>query len=188
MTPLLGAAVELQRFFAEKGWRFCIIGGVALLRWGEPRFTRDVDVTLLTGFGSEEQFIGPILASQFRGRIPDAADFALRNRVLLVSSPDGVPIDIVLAGLPFEALLVERASPFEFETGCCLMTCSAEDLIVQKLFAFRPRDVLDVESIVTRQHGRLDWLYIETHLSPLAELKGQPEIMATFSKLHRAAS
>lgn len=31
-------------------------------------------------------------------------------------------------------VLMERTSPYEFETDCPLMTCSAEDLIVQKLF------------------------------------------------------
>ncbi len=45
--------------------------------------------------------------------------------------------------------------------------------------------VLDVETIVLRQHGRLDWTCIETQLRPLAELKEQPEIMDVFSKLRR---
>jgi acyl dehydratase len=67
-----------------------------------------------------------------------------------------------------------------------LRTCSAEDLIVLKLFAFRPRDVLDAETIVIRQRAALDWQYIATNLQPLAEVKGQPEIMATFEKLRRA--
>jgi len=183
MTPLFEAALELQNFFLRRQWQFCLIGGIALLRWGEPRFTRDVDVTLLTGFGREDEFITPILSSGYRGRIPDAAEFARRNRVLLVDSPRGIPIDIALAGLPFEALVVERASLYEFEAGCFLRTCSAEDLIVLKLFAFRARDVLDVETIVVRQHGRLDWAYIDTQLSPLAQLKEQPEIMEVFSKL-----
>jgi hypothetical protein len=44
-NPLLHAAAEIQRFFGEREWRFCFIGGLALLRWGQPRFTRDVDVT-----------------------------------------------------------------------------------------------------------------------------------------------
>jgi hypothetical protein len=185
MTPLFEAALELQNFFIQRQWQFCLIGGIALLRWGEPRLTRDVDVTLLTGFGREDEFIAPILSSGYRGRIPDASEFARRNRVLLVDSPQGVPIDIALAGLPLEALVVERASLYEFETGCSLRTCSAEDLIVQKLFAFRTRDVLDVETIVLRQHDRLDWAYIEAQLSPLAELKEQPEIMDVLSKLRR---
>ena len=186
MTPLFEAAFELQNFLVQRGWRFCLIGGIALLRWGEPRFTRDVDVMLLTGFGREDEFIAPLLSSGYRGRIPDAAEFARRNRVLLLDSPHGIPLDMALASLPFEALVVERASPFEFEAGCSLMTCSPEDLIVLKLFAFRPRDLPDVETIVVRQRGRLDWAYIEAHLGPLAEVKGQPEIMDAFRKLQSA--
>jgi len=186
MTPLLAAALELQNFFEHRLWKFCIIGGIALLRWGEPRFTRDVDASLLSGFGREEEFIAPILSSAYRGRIPDAAEFARRNRVLLLDSPQGIPIDIALAGLPFEALVVERSSLYEFEPGCSLRTCSAEDLLVQKLFAFRTRDVADVETIVVRQRGRLDWAYVETQLRPLAELKEQKEIMEVFHKLRRA--
>ena len=187
MTPLLGAALELQKFFHERDWRFCIIGGIALLRWGEPRFTRDVGVSLLSGFGREDEFIAPILSSAYRGRIPDAAGFARRNRVLLIDSPQGAPIDIALAGLPFEALVVERASLYEFEPGCSLRTCSAEDLMVHKLFAFRTRDVADVETVVVRQRGRLDWAYIEKQLAPLAEMKEQKEIMDLFYKLRRVA-
>ena len=106
--------------------------------------------------------------------------------MLLLDSPQGVPIDIPLAGLPFEALVVERSSLYEFELGCSLRTCSAEDLMVQKLFTFRTRDVADVETIVVRQRGRLDWAYVEMQLSPLAELKEQKEIMEVFHKLRRA--
>jgi hypothetical protein len=185
MTPLLAAALDFQDFFDRQQWKSCIIGGIALLRWGEPRFTREFDVSLLSGFGREEAFIAPIL-SAYRGRFPDAAEFARRNRVLLLDSPQGVPIDIALAGLPFEALVVERSSLYEFEPGCSLRTCSAEDLMVQKLFAFRTRDVADVETIVVRQRGRLDWAYVEMQLSPLAELKEQKEIMEVFHKLRRA--
>jgi hypothetical protein len=183
MTPLLESALALQDFCDVRGWRFCIIGGIAVLRWGEPRFTRDVDVTLLSAFGQEDEFIQPFLANGYSGRISDAADFARRNRVLLLNSPQGIPIDIALGALPFEALAVDRSSLFIFAPGCALRTCSAEDLIVQKLFAFRTRDLLDVETVVVRQQGRLDWDYIETQLGPLAELKTQPEIMAKLASL-----
>ncbi len=185
MIPLFEAALELQNFMLARRWRFCIIGGIALLRWGEPRFTRDVDVTLLTGFGRESEFIEPILGGGYRGRIPDAAEFAARNRVLLVRSPQGIPIDIALGGLPFEARMIERASACEFEPGCQLITCSAEDLIVLKLFAFRAQDVLDAESVALRQGERLDWALIERELRPLAELKQQPEILEAMEKIRR---
>jgi hypothetical protein len=185
MTPLFEAARDLQSFLMQRQWRFCIIGGIALLRWGEPRFTRDVDVTLLSGFGHEEQFITPLLASGYRGRIAEAAAFALRNRVLLLQSPNGVPIDVALGGLPFEEEVVERSSLFEFTPGCALRTCSAEDLIVLKLFAFRPQDLVDVETVAIRQGVALDWGHVERHLRPLSEIKEQPEIMDALARLRR---
>jgi transposase-like protein len=39
-----------------------------------------------------------------------------------------------------------------------------------------------------RQRGRLDSDYIEMHLSPLAELKGERAIMAKLAELRRAVS
>jgi hypothetical protein len=140
MSALFGAARDLQTFIETRGWRFCFIGEIAVLRWGEPRFTRDVDVALLCPFGGEDQVSAPLLDSGYRGRISDAREFARRSRVLLLESPDGVPIDIALAALPFEEGVVERSSLFEFEAGSALRTCSAEDLMILKLFAFRPRE------------------------------------------------
>jgi hypothetical protein len=186
MSTLFDAAHDLQKLLEVRGWGFCFIGGLAVLRWGEPRFTRDVDVTLLCPFGYEDEVSAPLLDSGYLGRISDPQEFARRNRVLLLQSPDGIPIDIALAALPYEEGLVERSSFFEFEAGCALRTCSAEDLIVLKLFAFRPRDVLDVETVVIRQRGVLDWQHIATNLRPLAEIKDQPEIIATLERLRRS--
>ena len=186
MSALFDAARNPQTYLETRGLGFCFIGGLAVLRWGEPRFTRDVDVTLLCPFGSEDEVSSPLLDSGYLGRISDAREFARRSRVLLLLSPNGVPIDIALAALPFEEGMVEQSSFFEFEAGSGLRTCSAEDLIVLKLFAFRPRDVLDAETMVIRQRAAVDWQYIATNLQPLAEVKDQPEIMATFEKLRRA--
>lgn len=185
MTPLFAAALDLQTFFERQGWKFGIIRGVALLRWGRLRFTRDIDVSLLTGFGGEDSFIDTLLGSGYRPRIPDAAAFARRNRVLLLDSPEGVPIDLGLAALPYEILAVERSSLFEYEPGCALRTCSAEDLMVQKLFANRAQDIADVESVADRLQQELDWDYIAAQLGPLAELKEDPAIMARLAALRK---
>jgi hypothetical protein len=156
-----------------------------VLRWGEPRLTRGADLTLICPFGSEDEVSSPLLNSGYQGRIADVREFARRSRVLLLQSPSGVSIDIALGALPFEEGLVERSSSFEFEAEAVLRTCSAEDLIVLKLFAFRPRDIADAETITIRQRGKLDWQYIAMNLQPLAELKDEPEIMRTLEKLRR---
>lgn len=181
---LFQAAFDVQTFAEEMGWRYCFIGGIAVLRWGQPRVTRDVDLSLLTGFGGEDRFIQAAL-SRFEGRLPDTAAFARVSRSLLLRSPLGVGIDISLAALPFEAHTIERSSHHEFETGLSLRTCSAEDLVVMKLFAHRPIDLRDAESVVLRQ--RLDWNRIQTALQPLAEAKGDLGIMIEFERL-RATS
>ncbi len=176
MIEIIRAAAELQALCESQGWRFCFIGGLALQRWGEPRETIDVDVTLWTGFGGEEPFVRKLL-EHFHPRIADAAEFALSRRVLLARARSGVGLDIALAGLPFEALVVERSSLFAFPADTLLRTCSAEDLMVLKAFAARARDWLDVEGVIIRQTGKLDWSYIRSQLRPLAELKESPEIM-----------
>jgi hypothetical protein len=62
MNLLFEAALEVEQFCRERGWRACIIGGLAVIRWGEPRGTSDVDLALFTGFGDEPAYIEPILA------------------------------------------------------------------------------------------------------------------------------
>lgn len=176
MNEVIEAAEEIQNVCQTAGWRFCFIGGVALLRWGEPRETVDADLTLLTGFGGEEPFIDALLR-HFVGRIPEAARFARDRRVLLLRSSKGVGLDVSLAGLPFEELVVQRSSFFDYPPGIALRTCSAEDLIILKAFASRGKDWVDVEGVIMRQTGRLDWDYIWQQLAPLAELKEAPEIL-----------
>ncbi len=183
MNPLLEAALSLQDLLDTWNWRFCVIGGVAFLRWGEARLTRDVDLALLTGFGREDDYILPLLKAGYRGRVADPEGFARRHRVLLVTAPNGVPIDIALAALPFEEQAIERATLFEFAPGCSLRTCSAEDLIIFKLFAFRQRDLVDVESVAALRGRSLDWTCVTENLSPLAEAKEEPAIMSALARL-----
>lgn len=182
MIELIELGAELQRLLEERKWAFCFIGGIALIRWGEPRFTRDLDVTLLTGFGGEDEYID-ILLQQFKSRHATGRDFALRNRVLLLESRQGFPIDIALGALPFEERMVKRSSLFEFADGISLRTCSAEDLIVTKAFADRNRDWADIESILPRQANKLDWSYIKDQLAPLCELKESPHIISRLDVL-----
>jgi hypothetical protein len=182
MIELFAVARRLQQFFQDHGWRFCFIGGVALQRWGEPRVTQDVDVTLFTGFSGEETFIDPLLAA-FPARVAEPRTFALQYRVLLLKSDTNIGIDIALGGLPFEDAMISRASAFDFLPDVTLFTCSAEDLVVLKAFADRPRDWVDIEGVLLRQRGLLDWAYIERTLAPLVEVKEAPHIMMMLTSL-----
>ncbi|MBM3888600.1 MAG: nucleotidyl transferase AbiEii/AbiGii toxin family protein [Verrucomicrobia bacterium] len=182
LEDVLAAAAELQGFCESQHWRFCFIGGVAVQRWGSPRFTVDVDLTLLTGFGREEGFVDALLR-RFAGRRPDAREFALQRRVLLARTAGGVDLDIALGAFPFEERSIQRASAWRLSEALSLMTCSAEDLVVHKAFAGRHRDWSDVETVLIRQHGKLDLLLIRSELAPLLELKGEPESLETLERM-----
>ena len=160
----------------SEGWRYCFIGGLAVQRWGEPRETVDVDLTLVTGFSDETHFVSTLLA-RFEPRIDHAGEFARASRVLLLKASSGVGLDIALGGLPFEELAVSRSSLFTFPVDVPLRTCSAEDLVVLKAFADRPKDWVDVDGILIRQSGRFDWDHVRRQLAPLVELKEAPEIL-----------
>ena len=170
MNPIFAAALDVQTFCQTRGFRFCFIGGLALQRWGEPRLTLVVDLTVISGFGREAEHADGFL-SAFTPRIPDAREFALRHRVLLLLGRDEIPLDVALGAMPFEEQAVSRFSLFRVAEGVSLRTCSAEDLIVFKAFAGRGQDWIDIEGIATRQHGRLDEGLIWLELLPLLKLK-----------------
>jgi len=176
MNELYAAAIRVQAFCRERDWRFCVIGGIAAQRWGEVRFTKDVDLTLFTGFGGEERFIR-VWLEHFPLRAPGTVELALRHRVLLLTTPDGTPVDVALGAVPFEERAVQRSSEWNLPAGGSLRTCSAEDLVVHKCFAGRDRDWLDVRGVLLRQGKRLNLDLIREELRPLALLKEAPEIL-----------
>lgn len=184
LNPLFEAALRLQTFCSNRGWRFCFIGGIAVQRWGEPRFTKDADLTLLTGFGQEELFVDPLLA-EFLPRAAHAREFALRQRVLLLKDPSGIPFDIALGALPFEEASIARSSLWRITPDQELRTCSAEDLVAHKAFASRPQDWVDLERVLMRQGRKLDGRLVLRELAPLADLKEQPEIVDQLRGLFR---
>lgn len=101
--------------------------------------------------------------------------YALKNRVLLLSSDDGVGLDVALGAMTFEEHAVDRATGWRIDQSLVLQTCSADDLVVYKVFAGRPQDWIDVEMIIARRSQQLDMDLVQQELVPLLELKGAEE-------------
>jgi hypothetical protein len=57
--------------------------------------------------------------------------------------------------------------------------------MVLKLFASRPSDLADAESVALRNRAQLEWDHIEKELTPLAETKGDPAIFTAFARLRQ---
>jgi len=86
---------------------------------------------------------------------------------------------------PMTRTLLIRRPRFAFAPGVGIRTCSAEDLIILKIFASRPLDIRDAEGIAVRNADRLDWIYIENELRQLAEAKEDAEILRTLARLRK---
>ena len=177
------AILELHNLLKSLKIPYTLIGGVAVQLWGEPRYTQDVDVTVILDMTRETELIHAI-AANFSPRITDAEEFAMENRVLLVRSSSGCPIDFSL-GLPgYEESMISRALKVDFTHELRdINVCTPEDLIIMKMIAGRPRDLDDIESIIVRQQETLDVGYIRERLADFAELLEMPELLDGFEKL-----
>jgi hypothetical protein len=109
----------------------------------------------------------------------------LKSRILLPQTKNGIGIDISISALDFERNAVRRASVYNILPGIELRICSAEDLMVMKLFASRAIDLRDAEGIAARNGKTLDWRYVEAQLTPLAEIKEEPEMLDRMMRLKR---
>jgi len=178
LPALIEAAVEVQVALTTAGIRSCVIGGLAVQRWGEPRATQDVDFSVLAPVGEERHALDLLLGS-FAPRRSDALAFAIANRVLLIQATNRVAVDVGLAGSGFEVEVLERSSPWVYR-GISLVTCSAEDLVLYKLVAGRARDVADIEGIVRRQGAGLDVERVRRYGALFAELKEEPDLLRPF--------
>ena len=176
---LIEAAVEVQSVLSAGGIRSCVIGGLAVQRWGEPRATQDVDFSVLAPIGEEQRPLDLLLGA-FTPRRADARAFAIANRVLLIQSTNGVAADIGLAGSPFEVEVLDRSSAWDVAHDVVIVTCSAEDLVIYKLVAGRARDVADIEGIVRRHGAGLDVDRIRRYGALFAELKEEPDLLRAF--------
>lgn len=178
-SRLVRAAAEVLSYLDEARVPACLVGALAVHRWGEPRATRDVDFSVLAPYGDEGPVLDLLLA-RFAPRQANARNFALKNRVLLLRTATGPEADVALAAFPFELEALERSSPWEAAAGFRLYTCPAEHLIVYKSIAARPHDLVDIEGIVRRQGHKLDVELIRRWGREFAELKEDPDLLRPF--------
>lgn len=180
--PLLA---RLARALRAHDVPFMLIGGQAVLLHGEPRLTLDVDVTL----GVSPESLGTVLAAcEAMGVDPlpgSVEDFVRETFVLPVADPTtNIRIDLIFSTTPFEAAAIDRAIEVEV-AGVRVPFATAEDLILHKLFAGRPRDLEDVEGIVSRKGHELDWDYLEAWADEFAAIPGREEMPAMIGRLKR---
>jgi predicted nucleotidyltransferase len=176
---ILDAAGEIAAFLEKYKIPYVILGGLAVQYHGEPRFTHDVDLMVLVPPEKTERFLDLIL-NTFRPRTSDAKSFAVKNRVLLIFSRDRIPIDVSF-GIPgYEEDVIRRAVRYAPRKGRAFNLISAEDLIIHKCVAGRPRDLEDVENILTHKRLKIDLRYLRNWLREFGEFIDEHDVLGHF--------
>ncbi len=174
-APLLEPVAALQRLLDRLESGGMVIGGVAVSLLGQPRLTADVDALVLASTDDVPRLIGLARAEGLEPRLPDAEAFARRSRVLLLRhAASGIHVDISLGILPFEVEAVERGQVMQVGP-LSIRLPTPEDLIIFKAVAHRPKDLLDIQTVI-RRHPNLDRSHIRRWVLEFAQALEMPEL------------
>jgi hypothetical protein len=187
-VPSLAPPAELLRALSgalavlDVGWN--VFGAQAVLFWGRPRFTEDIDVTVHLGSLDTSQLIGCLQDAGFTLRVEGTPAFVAQTRVVpLTFGNTGWALDAVLGGPGLEEAFLQRAVHVDVAPGLSVPVISAEDLVVTKVLAGRPKDLDDVRGVLAAQSGRLDSDAVRRNLSMLEEALGVSDLVPVFERM-----
>jgi len=160
---------------------YMLIGGQAVLLYGEPRLTRDIDVTIGAGPERLSEVLDWVRGRGWQVLVDVPAEFVARTMVLPCLDPSsGVRIDLIFSFSPYERQALQRARKVAIgSTQVCF--ASIEDLVIHKVFAGRPRDLEDVRGILLKNRG-IDLEYVQTWLREFDLSLGE-KLLERFEKL-----
>jgi hypothetical protein len=165
----LVAAVEiLGEVFENRGVRYALLGGLATMLRGRPRFTQDVDVLL-----EVPQLALPGLLDELVER-----GFSLDRETVIRQFVEQhmtafrygvVRIDWLKPVLPLYAHALAAATKLPWGEKHALRVLTPEGLIVTKLVAFRPQDQEDIRTLLAANADEIDADLIRREWAAVAE-------------------
>ncbi len=154
-----------------------IIGGQAVLLYGEPRLTKDIDITLGLGIDELSRVKESIISIPLRILVENMEAFVQSTMVLpTMEDESGIRIDFIFSFSPYERQAIERAKDVRIGRGF-VKFASLEDVVIQKLVAGRARDMEDVRWVILKNPD-YDSAYIEKWLSEFSESLGEDYLKA----------
>jgi len=175
----VASVVERLRVVLEgSGAPYAFGGAIALAAWSEPRATADVDVILWVDPDDVDQAIALV---QSAGVDLDAATARAqaRDRGMFVGRVGVTRVDVFVPSIPF----YEEAARRRVRTvigGGETWVHSAEVLAVFKMLFFRPKDLIDVERMLTVRGASFDRAFVR---AALVEMLGEDERIASWDSL-----
>ena len=161
-----------------------IIGGQAVLLHGEPRLTKDIDITVGANVDRLEELLSMVKELSLDPLPENVPSFVQKTMVLPVLERNtGIRVDFIFSFTPYEMQAIERAK----KVLICAQEvnfASVEDLIIHKIFAGRPRDLEDVRTLILKNPGN-DAPYIKMWLKEFDSAVEGKRFLETFEGILR---
>jgi len=127
---------------------YMVIGGQAVLLYGEPRLTKDIDITLGVGLSKLKEINS--IVEKLNLKILVDENFVQNTMVLLaMDEKTGIRVDFIFSFSLYEKQAIKRASDIKFG-NTIVKFASLEDLVIHKIIAGRAIDIEDVRSIILK--------------------------------------
>lgn len=160
----------------DVGAPWMIIGGVAIIAHGVRRMTADIDAVVRGDRASPEALVRALRRWSIVPRIQGAEAFARDNLVLLARhDPSGVELDISFGWTQFEIDAIAAGAATRYGDVTAPMA-RAEDLVVFKAMAARPKDIEDAATLLLL-HRNIDVDRVRQRLGELAALADEPALL-----------
>jgi predicted nucleotidyltransferase len=161
---------------------YMIIGGQAVLLYGEPRLTRDIDITLGVNVDRFSDVLAVTTDLSLKV-LPDRPESFVQKTMVLpaVETSSGIRVDFIFSMTSYEKEAIQRAKKIQI-LGQQVSFASPEDLIIHKIFAGRPRDLEDVRSVLIRNEG-LDVRHIRKWLKEFEISSEKIDLLTSFEQI-----
>ena len=164
--------MTLTRVLSELKIPYAVMGGLAVRVYAIPRFTKDVDLTIsvdreqLPKLFDALEVVGCEIPPAYRSGWLDSVAGLPLFKTEMYENGHSIEVDLFVAETDFQQELINRRREIDIPEGR-IAFASPEDLILLKLLASRPRDLIDVQDILFTM-GQLDTKYMERWASKLA--------------------
>ncbi|MBT9138029.1 MAG: hypothetical protein DDT31_00573 [Syntrophomonadaceae bacterium] len=174
---------KIARHLDKSEIPYMIIGGQAVLLYGTPRLTRDIDITL--GIDTDKfLLIEEVCRKSGLKILPEEPENFTRETKVLPAEETKLKIrvDFIFSFTPYERGAMKRARKV-LMNSYLVKFASPEDVIIHKMFAGRAIDEEDIKNILIKNRGKVNLKYIRRWLSKFGKTSEQKGILKGFNGL-----
>jgi len=175
---------DIAQLFKKSNIPYMVMGGQAIVVYGRPRFTQDIDITVALTPEESDPLLNAV-GEVFRVLPEDVKKFIRETWVLpLEHIETKVKVDIVFSITPFEREAIGRAREILID-DVSVEYIAPVHLVVQKIIAGRTRDLEDAMGVLEVQGKEIDVAEIEKIIKAVAKGPEGKEWLKRWRKLRK---